>query len=216
MVKVAIYTTVFNRPDYVKQSVESLKETIIPEGVEIKQFIRDDHSDLNVSEMYSSITWPKQITRNNVVYWVERNTIKAQNDALQWNPDYIVNFESDLICKPYWLKNILDIFNKKNAKVVSGYNSVSHPVKEVFEDVYIKETIGGAGLATTPDILTNLNLIDLWEPMWGITIQGWDWHINNYCISQNIPMYCTNPSVIQHIGVMGAHSRILETALDYE
>lgn len=208
--KIAICTTTYNRRWYVRRMVDSLCKTLLVNNVNVKHFVRDDMSTELKLDLFDKLPWSVSITINKLdTYGPDKNTLLCFKDAERWNPDLIVNLDSDMIVKPNWLQVMLTTWLKYSPEVgiLSGFNTLkNHAILETKDDVYIKKTLGGAGIMLSGTFLRDIDLLGQWADDWGRTALGWDFKILEECRALNKLLLCTKPSVFQHIGTYGVHT----------
>lgn len=208
--KIAICTTTYNRREYVKRMVNSLCSTLTVNNTDIKHFVRDDMSSELELSIFDMLPWPVVKNRNLLsTQGPDRNTLLCFEDTKEWDPDLIINLDSDMIVKPNWLQVMLDVWQKYSPKVgiLSGFNTLkNHAILETRDDVYVKNTLGGAGIMVTGKFLREINLLGQWDSSWGRSTLGWDFKILEAVKAQDKLLLCTKPSVLQHIGTYGVHT----------
>jgi len=214
--KIAICTTTFNRPQYVKRMVDSLKQTFQISGIEIQQFVRDDMgggednvAKFGTSRFFTGLSWPVVKNYNLYTQGADKNTLLCFEDVKEWNPDFIVNLDSDMIVKPNWVQVMVDTWKKYESEtgILSGFNTLkNHKILETRDDVYVKNSLGGAGMMIPYSFLQEINLLGHWRASWGNSELGWDFKILEACRVRNKKLMCTKPSVFQHIGEHGIHT----------
>ena len=120
-------------------------------------------------------------------------------DFLEYQDDYFFNADSDIIFHPDWLCISLELL-KETEGVLSLFNSVTHPVNKMINEKFCtKSHIGSAGT-----LFTRGRLEGLMEQFPDIDqVKGFDWQWSEYFCEKNIPIYCVNNSLIQHIGYTG-------------
>jgi hypothetical protein len=139
------------------------------------------------------------IKRNAHNIKADKNMYQIFADFLTSANDYFFIADSDLIFCHDWLSIALPLMRETNG-ILSLFNSVAHPVEKIVnEDLCIKKHIGAAGT-----LFTRNRVEELMEQFPNIDrVKGFDWQWSEYFCDKNIPIYCVNDSLIQHIGYTG-------------
>jgi hypothetical protein len=125
-------------------------------------------------------------------------------DFLTSLDDYFLNADSDLIFYPDWLSTALELILETDG-ILSLFNSVAHTSEKIVNKyLCIKKYIGAAGT-----LFARKRLQQLMEQFPDIeNATAFDWQWSEYFYKQNIPIYCVNNSLIQHIGYTGQNSKV--------
>jgi hypothetical protein len=163
----------------------------------------DCSTEYGIDELKQIFPTAVSITKNTYNLKSDKNIYQMYKDFLLSSDDYFFNADSDIIFYPDWLNFALDLIQKTDG-VLSLLNSVVHPVKEIInEKLCIKEHIGSAGT-----LFTRKRMEELMTQFHDIkTVEGFDWRWSEYFWSKNIPIYCVNDSLVQHIGYTGQNSK---------
>lgn len=208
-----IVMPVFNRPDYVKRCFESLKNSTIQNSIIV---IVDDNSDKETRDLIEGFNM-KDIK----IHKIYKTNNRGMYISFVMGFDYIceeyptvknmMTLDSDTIHKHDWYEKVMDIYLPHKGNImVTGYNSKLHKIKSTLNDHHIKESCGGIHM------LFNKNMYhDFIRKAFNVKKNGWDWEVVNNCKTKRIPILCTRPSVIQHIGMKGLHAGSNDVALDY-
>lgn len=197
---------VFNRPDYVKRCLNTLENSNLNN---LAIVLVDDNSLNETKDLVQSFSHP------NVVYKIFKPANKGMHDSFVKGFDYLINnydtikylitLDSDTIHKPNWFQEMLHIYNKYSKEhdiIVTGFNTVpSHKILKTNDDHYIKQSCGGVSMMFNKKMYNEFIKNSFLR-----TRNGWDWDVMKHCETKNIPIICTKPSVIQHIGARGIHS----------
>lgn len=119
-----------------------------------------------------------------------------------FNCAYLCCLDSDTIVKKDWINSLITVHHKVKTKnqyfVVTGFNSTAHPIISKHDGYCIKSSVGGTNLFFHANIYHNLrhslNSID-WD----------DEFVRRIQLMKGV-LFCTQPSVIQHIGKDGVWS----------
>jgi glycosyltransferase involved in cell wall biosynthesis len=197
---ITIGITTYNRLETLKKMAESLYNSDIGSS-NIRVY--DDCSDeYNINELKRIFPTAVSIIRNTHTIKADKNMYQMYCDFLSSSDNYFFNADSDLIFYPQWLKIALELIQHTEG-ILSLFNANSHPgIKTVNENLSIKRVIGAAGTLFTRKRLEELvshfsNMDDF---------HSFDWRWSEYFSTRNIPIYCTNSSLVQHIGYIGQNS----------
>jgi hypothetical protein len=199
MVTIGIPT--YDRLRILNMMAESLYDSGIKSPHSIKVY--DDCSDeYGVSELEKIFPTAVSITRNAYNMKADKNIHQMYHDFLSSSDDYFFNADSDLIFYPHWLETALELIQKTEG-ILSIFNANSHyPVKVLDETFCIKETIGSAGTLFTrkrvEELVLHFSNTD--------DFRSFDYRWSALFSARRIPIYCTNISLVQHIGYIGQNS----------
>jgi hypothetical protein len=196
MLTIAIPT--YNNLSLVKIMSASLyrSDLSIPHNIRIYDDCSTEYGAAELRELFPTAV---SISRNIVNVKADRNIYLMYKDFLSTPDDYFFNVDSDIIFSKKWLIVAFGLLPKTNG-VLSVFNASSHPVKQALDqDLCIKETIGAAGTLITRERVTELMEAFDYED----SAVSFDWLCSQYFSSHGIPVYCTNASLVQHIGYHG-------------
>jgi glycosyltransferase involved in cell wall biosynthesis len=223
--KYGILICCYNRPEYLKQTLDSLKKTKLEDSL---VYIIDDHSNnLKTIELIKNFNIPSVTIKK------ERNlqnlgitkSLKKGFSYLYTCCEFLTNLDSDVILKPDWLEKLHNVYVNGKAKfpqaknlLVSGFNctkSCAHKINKTYDLFYAKKTIGGINTFFHNSFFNNYCFV-----LRNTTKNknyGWDWNLCRYCRRNNIPILVTKPSVVQHIGFRGLNAKKnrVDTADDF-
>jgi glycosyltransferase involved in cell wall biosynthesis len=198
MVTIAVPT--YNRLDFVKKMAASLyrSDLSIPHNIRIYDDCSTEYGTNELSKIFPAAA---SITRNKTNVRADTNMYLFYRDFLSTTDEYLFNADSDLIFQKGWLPRSLDMI-KETDGVLTLFNANSHPAKKIINEKFcIKDTIGAAGTLFTrsriEELMRNFFIIDK------IGVRSFDWKWSNYFTQHNIPIYCVNESLVQHIGYTG-------------
>lgn len=197
MQNIGLVLTCFNRPAELERVLIDLSNSDLHiEGYNILLVIIDDaSSDNKTVELINNFN-PKQKyikifhNQNIQIY----NILKEGFDlCVDKGCNILVNLDSDVILKPFWLKALLRLYEMFPYNLISGFNTMAHLVQEVnkfHKDGYcVKSASGGINILFSKD-----TYIKYVRPSFDKEL-GWD---NG--IDKQIKWIITMPSVIQHNG----------------
>ena len=222
--KYGILMCCYNRPEFLKQTLESLKKTNIEDLNQSVIYIIDDHSENKettklIEDYVNDIKNVKGI--NNLEIKIDRNrnnmgiakSLEKGFTFLYPKCEYLTNIDSDVLVKPYWLSTLYKVYNASNKEknddngvLVSGFNctppNCGHKILSSNDLYHVKKSIGGI------NTFFHRDMFDKYINVIGNVKKGvhWDWRLCDYCKKENIPIITSNPSVIQHIGFTGLNS----------
>ena len=200
-------------PTYNRKEIVEITSLSFKELSDINIRIYDDRSsEYDLSFLKKVFPTAKEIILRNQNLKADKNMYTIYTDFLNTNDDILIQLDSDmLIGKDFFLmvseisKNIL----KKEA-VYSLYNSNSHEFieenvfkiinKEIFK---LKEHTGGACVIfskkTLEKIIKNIKIKNN-------DFSNYDYKWSKYLRENNIPIYVSQKSYVQHIGVGGQNN----------
>lgn len=212
-IEIGIVIPVFNRPDYIIRCFESLRDSNIHNAVLV---IVDDNSTIETKKIIEEFE-----LRNIVIHKIYKTDDRGMFVSFVMGFDYICNrfpdikhlitLDSDTIHKRDWLDRIIDLRKSYSKEtLVTGYNSTLHDTISTHDNYVIKKSCGGINMLFSKSMYKGF-IRDAFVR----TKNLWDWEVVKNCSSRKIPILCTRPSYIQHIGVEGLHSKSNDFARDY-
>jgi len=220
--KYGIIICCYNRPEFLKKTLESLKQTNKNDLNQSILYILDDHSDnketpkmiedyvADIKNIDGVDTLKVKINRNRENMGIAKSLEKGFT-FLYPKCEYLTNIDSDVLVKPNWLSKLQEVYERSNRErndgngvLVSGFNctppNCDHKILSSTNLYHVKKSIGGINTFFHRDKFDDyVNVI-------GNNVKNWDWKLCDYCNENNIPIIVTNPSVIQHIGFTGLNS----------
>ena len=200
-IKTGIVVPLYSRSKYVEKFFESINKSNLENCIIVlidesqTQKINDDK--IRTHQLIKSF-------RNNniIVVKVYKNNHGNMFDSILRGFDFLSNFceflvtvDSDVIFKNNWINKLYNLNNIINDKcILTGYNSNLHKVKETFNNYYLKESLGGCNICFKTEYYHNYFRFCLHS-------YKWDTNISNCANNNNFKIICTNPSVIQHLGI---------------
>lgn len=199
--KTGLVITTYNRPEDLKRTLDSLADSIFPPEFEV--YIVDDCSDImetwNLVQSFNipnvKITKTRNVKRYSMFHGLKIGFEYFYNNGFE----VLLNLDSDTLVKRHWLMVLLKLHKLFSDHIISGFNTLNHPIMESFPAYHTKKDIGGINM------LFGRNLFSLISPC--LMSDYWDWKIveayigGSHKTSRQIskPFIVTRPSVIQHI-----------------
>lgn len=143
------------------------------------------------------------IVVNPTNYKADKNMFEMYKDFLSTEDDIFFNADSDIIFNKHWLKTGLDLLEQTDG-VLSIFNANSHPIlTEISNTISVKKSIGAAGTFFKREKV--VEIVNYFEN--AKTFKSFDWQWSALLTSKNVRLFCTNNSLIQHIGYSGQNSK---------
>lgn len=225
--KLGIVITTYNRPEYLKQCLESLSRADIPEVTEI--LFVDDNS---VDETTLLIIQDYCQNNNRCIPYYKRNGRRGISDSLLIGYDFlfergceiVTNLDSDALVRNDFLEVItkLKIDHPKN--IITGFHSVNknsngsdrHPVLSIHEGYCKKGSVGGINFCVDKFLYEKY----LRPVLIKCRDHGGNWD-HQACLASMADgneIVCSVPSVVQHIGFDSSmnHTEQPDVASDFK
>lgn len=192
--KIGLLITLFDRPEYLQKTLDSIKDSYFPEDLTI--VLLDDCSTnkntLNIFNNFKIENVPIIRLKNDKNRGIAHNIKRGFNYLYENNFDILINLDPDALVKPYWFTVLLDLFSYFPYSVITGFNTPTHESNGVFETYHTKKSIGGINLMFNRE---------LWPKLCPeINNSQWDWDVSRKLANNKILMIASSPSVITHIG----------------
>jgi GT2 family glycosyltransferase len=210
--KIGLLITTYNRPDYLRQCLNSLKQADFT-GV-FACVIDDGTTDgiaidaINDSSLFDLIFYRDQSCGIH-------NSIKTGFDFLiNEGCDVVINLDPDTIVKPDFIQRLTDMLLKHPDKIVTGFNTTTggrHKPVSYFDGGVYKRTIGGVNMCMTAETYKSIV-----RPC--LVATNWDWRVCEEMQKENKYFVALSPSVVQHIGFissMGHYDGGVDVAEDF-
>ena len=200
--KFTIGITTYNRLDTLKRMSASLIATTNVEQCNIR--IYDDRSsDFSIIELEEIFPTAAEIILREKNLGADKNMRQMFVDFLNTDDEYLFIADADLIFHPEWFNFFL---KHKVCDILSLYNSSLHDREKavpIAEDVLIKKQhIGAAGAIIKRKIVELI--INNVPPS-----RAYDWDWSNFLSKMGYPLFVSNRSYVQHIGVIGTNNDTL-------
>lgn len=142
------------------------------------------------------------------------DSIKQGMDLLSSRCNTLMVLDSDTIHQKNWVEAVHQVhinFSSSDVPTItSGFHTEEHPVVRNMDNFMIKASLGGCHMCMSVDTYQGVV-----RPL--LTSVTWDHDLQHEMKKRKGVYACTNPSVIQHIGVHGLWSNAnrFDQALDY-
>lgn len=207
--KVGLLICTYNRPEYLRQCLESVKALDIVTQTLV--LIMDDGSDNSVALglirdfEIKDIPVTKVMKKHNRS--IKHSILTGSEHLFDCGCDVVINLDGDAIVKPNMFSVLLDLKARFSSHLVTGFNcrtlnrdgSVRHHVIHEGEGFNFKKSVGGINML--------YNWVDYEKWVKPALIEcmefGGNWD-HKTCIRSEKDGYaivCAVPSVVQHIGV---------------
>lgn len=199
--KIAILITTFNRPEYLKECLDSVKRSNLC-GADV--IVWDDNStDKQVSEIiFKSGFKAAYLPQNKGICY---NLLTGIQTLLGWEYDIIINLDSDAIVRNDWIERLLELHKRFPDKIITGFHSTTknadgterHKMIRGGDGWCEKESVGGINMLFTKQTFEKYA-----KPALEKCLNGGNWD-HQTCINAG-SVICTVPSVVQHIGLISS------------
>lgn len=193
----------YNRPIYLKKTLDSLTQALSGLKGEVMVVISDDGStDPKVEQLSKFFSQYHFLTefRTGKNVGVAGNLLRGIEGALaDFNqpPESIVTLDSDFMVKPQFLCSLWDLLAQVGSPdtIITGFNATSHPIITQRDGYAIKQSIGGGSLCCTLEAYRRHIKPNLIDAMW-------DWRMVQTVNRVSGKLICITPSICQHIGMV--------------
>lgn len=203
MITIAIPT--YNRYNLLKIMTASLysSDLSIPYNIRIYD---DCSTEYGLDELKQIFPNAASVNRNSSNLKADLNMFSFYKDFLLSSDKFLFNADSDIIFNKKWLLNGLELIDSTDG-VLSLFNATSHQVKEIVNDkVCIKNSIGAAGTLFKRERVEEI--VNYFSKLPNSEISSFDWKWSDFLTKENIRIFCTNESYVQHIGYYGQNTTI--------
>lgn len=211
--KVGLIICTYNRPEYLRQCLESVAAADIPENVYLVPIIVDDAStDMQTKELVFHSNY-------NIICKAENKSIKdSMLQGCDWiidKVDLIINLDGDAIVRKDFLSVLLELKRTFPDNIITGFNCLTknrdgserHKVLTKGIGFNTKKSVGGINM-----VFDKRQYNDWIRPALVECLQtqgNWDHKACLRSEAAGFPIVCAVPSVVQHIGIDSAmgHSK---------
>lgn len=213
--KIGIVVPFYNRHKYVKQFLES----IYLSNIENILFIMIDESLTNSND--DDRTKTNELVKNFQnekfhIIKIYKNKHGNMNDSILTGFDimlslntieYFITIDSDTIIKPNWINKLVETYETlmydfpNKYILLSGFNTLNASHNELYkkENYIIKQSVGGCNLMCKKELFYLLRYC--------FHSHKWDTNISNQISNHNGIIATTNPSVVEHIGILSTNGK---------
>ena len=134
--KISVVVCTYNRSEYLRRMLMSLREALIPEHLSCEIILVDNHSTDNTKYVFEEIARPH---RSNWKYvFEEKEGIShARNRGVREAKGEIIAFtDDDVIVDKYWIQNICKAFEENSDVVCVGGKIL--PIWEIPKPEWLK------------------------------------------------------------------------------
>lgn len=213
MRKIAIVIPTYNRPDYLRQCLDSLSAATLPKETNI-YLIDDGSKNSDTLDMVTSYTHKGA----NVSYSTNNHLGVCHqlqvgfNQAVSEGNEILINLDSDAIVSENFVEILIGLLEKFPDHIITGFDtrttnrdgSTRHKIIEDHtEEGYVtKRTIGGINMVMTPGTYEAFV-----KPALKMTAKkggNWDHLACHEIMKMGKPIICAVPSQIEHIGIQSS------------
>ncbi len=230
--KAGVVMTVWERPDVLKTSIQSLENSSLGDNVIF--IVVDDKS--KTEETYNIINQFKLSKATLVKIKLLKNSGLLKSmltgmNLIRDKVDYIMNLDPDMYLKKDWLNTLLTTHEEiKKIRgnenfLVTGFNTQSHETigcanlhdyheiqtkccTVVNSSLFFcpKKDVGGVNFVYSSKFFKD-HVHNILETIAKGNWKLWDWDLVHDFTKNNFGIYATSPSVLQHLGTRGTNAR---------
>lgn len=206
--RITLAIPTYNRKEIIEITSESLKNLL---NINIRVY-DDKSSEYNLSFLRKVFPTAKEIISRNQNLKADKNMYTIYTDFLNTNDDILIQLDSDMLIGKDFFLMISEISKSilKEEAVYSLYNSNNHEFIEgkIFKVINgeifrLKEHIGGACVIfsrkTLEKIINNIKIKNN-------DFSSYDYRWSEYLKKNSIPIYVSEKSYVQHIGMGGQNN----------
>ncbi len=204
----------FNRPDYLRRCLVSLRQGRYER---VALVIVDDASDdPDTQRLVAEFKLPGvpvfRASRRRKEGFLVHENLRFSWDLLCRHTacSQLCVLDSDTVVRPHWLEQLRASYpvlcKRYGSLLLSGFNALEHPAVRNERDHCLKHRVGGCNLYFSRAIYEDWLRSSLAE--------HWDWRVVDQAQERKITIACLRPSVVQHIGQHGIWSSGL-TSFDF-
>ena len=227
--QVGIVMPVYDRYWLLKRCINSLAKSDLPNSIIV--FANDASKDPRIVALINSFTHKDAtvmvISRQGktglgLVNSLHHNLQFAARYLLQVAKcQYLCILDSDTCVKPSWLHTELSLYQELEDQhpnispdidpgdfvgIVSGFNTLKYQELSTAERFCKKAFLGGVNM-----LFNRKTFLKLMLPL----LPYWDDYVNSRAAAKGYPRICTRPSVVQHLGFIGAFGSVWDIDFSY-
>lgn len=202
--KVGIVLCTYERPEYLKQCLESLKSQKLYDDIDTKVLIVDDGSqdmetiNLIESSKYEAIYVPmRRGIRNSLMI--------GYNYFFEKGFEMVMNIDSDALLCDIAISEIVRLKQKYEKNIVSGFHTMStnrfgeirHQILNILEDAYLKKSVGGINFC-----INKYEYESYVFPCLKMKRGNWDTMACGISMMEHRPIITPKESLIEHLGMV--------------
>lgn len=199
----------YNRPEYLKDTLASIAQSDMAEYCSRRIIYDDASTDALVrgilndyKDTYEFLLHCQNLRQKSMVALLDY--VRENVDPSTY--DHICYLDSDATVRADWLRICNWTYEEIQRKqelptdkfVLTGFNTVNHPIETVYKGYARKKSIGGIHMYFHRDMLQKIR--DWWDI-------NRDWGVVDGLKAEGGQLYCCYPGVVQHIGKYGDNSR---------
>ena len=207
---IALIIPIYERPEYLRRTLNSLKQTGFGTDKTEHILLVDDGSQHPDIERICSefLNYRNGSYRKYQNAGIAANLLRGLDQC--GSCQAIITLDSDFEVKPDFINKLLLLLHQHPDAIVTGFNAHSHPVISVHDGYVVKQSIGGGNLCFTRETYHKHIRPALTDNMW-------DWRMCQSVQQAGGKFLCTSPSVAQHIGIDSTLNHAnADRALDYD
>ena len=209
--EVAVVMAVWNRPQYFRRCVDALARSDLRGAVLI--LVDDQSDDRDTRKIYEecgAVIGGAPVVRvrktDEALRGVHESLRIGWDLALErFGSRLLCSLDADALVKPQWLVEELSLFKRERRRqgqlILTGFNAINHPVTDWgrASDFVVKRSCGG------------INILFDGALYWAavrpcILLTYWDSRLMPILHALGVPLLCSRPSLVQHIGKRGLYS----------
>lgn len=202
--KLVIGVPTYNRRLIVEKMARSLYMSDITVDCSIRVY--DDSSfEYNENDLREMFPTAQMIHRNSLNVGADSNTWQMYLDFYESGENYFLNADSDLIFSSRWMAEALRLIERTDG-ILSIFNTRTREGSDYDDELCIKDVLGAAGTIMSREIVGLLIEGRISDPDFQPE-KTIDYGFSQYLKKQNIRLFNTKKSYVQHIGFTGYNSR---------
>lgn len=211
--KLGILICTYNRPQYLKQCLESLERADIPKGTLIL-IVDDASTDQETISLIKSFRWPTNcffsVNAKSKNLSIKDSILQGCDQLFEFKADVVINLDGDAIVRHDFIDVLLKLKKQFPKNIITGFNCLTrnrdgserHKVLETGDGYTKRKSVGGINM------LFDKKQYNKWvrPTLVKCLEQGgnWDDHTCRASMADGFEIITSSPSVVQHIGIESA------------
>lgn len=201
--KIGLIITTYNRPEYLKECLDSIRRSTAIQRDDVEILIVDDGSTnqetlelVNDADWASTIKKPNRGIKDSLLKGYTHFFNEYRNDI-----DLVINLDGDGIFRNDAIEVLLDLKKRFPDNIVSGFNTTvenRNPIIGEHEDCFLKKYASGI------NICINKEQYEKWVKPCLLKEGNWDYQSSLLSEKDGMSVVVAMPSVCQHIGLISA------------